>query len=138
MSKERKCLTCESKYSYCPNCMDYASFPKWMAEFDKESCKELFNAISAYNMGKMTKADVKEVVDKYGITDFSQYKESIKNKLNELFPVETKVEPESEVAPVVPEETHVARFENKPRFNAYKNLKQTKKNTFVDEANTEE
>jgi hypothetical protein len=89
-------------------------------------------------MGKMTKADVKEVVDKYGITDFSQYKESIKNKLNELFPVETKVEPESEVDPVVPEETLIARFENKPRFNAYKNLKQTKKNTFVDEANTEE
>lgn len=60
--------------------------PGWMFSYDTESCKDLFNAISGYNMGIQTKDDVKAIVDKYHITEFDNYKESIKKVLNDLFP----------------------------------------------------
>lgn len=111
MSKFRKCLCCEREYKYCGNCGQDASKPKWMTSYDTEACKDLFNAISGYNMGIVPKERVNEVLDKYGITDFSRYKESIRNKLNELFPkketkkVELDVELTTEVEqPVVADE----------------------------------
>lgn len=83
-----------------------------MTSYDTEACKELFNAISGYNMGIVTKEQIKEILDKYGITDFSQYKESIRNKLNMLFPkkevkVELDVELKTEVEEPVVTETPI-------------------------------
>lgn len=71
-----------------------------MMEFDNEVCKEVFNIISAYNMGIKTKDDVASVLYKYNVTDFSVFKESIRNKLNELFPPEllTVITPSEEVS----------------------------------------
>lgn len=133
MSKERKCLTCLTSYRYCSNCGEYSKYPRWMNEFDKESCKELFNAISGYNIGIMKKDDVKQVVDRYEIKDFSVYKESIANKLNELFPKEN-IKSESviesvEEVPIV--DTVVEEVKTEPSFNHKKNNK-NKRNRNVD------
>lgn len=86
MANERYCKCCEKLYYYCPSCKRYVDKPQWMILFDQESCKELFNMVSAYNMNRATKEDIKSVLDKYEITDYSEYKDSIKNLLNELFP----------------------------------------------------
>lgn len=102
MAKERKCLTCQKVYNYCPNCGQYSSYPTWMVEFDTESCKELFNAISGYNMGIIDANGVKDVVRKYNITDFSIYKKSIADKLKEICGKED-VNKVSE--PIIPSET---------------------------------
>lgn len=91
MAKTRICMTCRSEYKYCPHCSN-TDQPAWMVNFDTEACKELFNAVSGYNMGVITKEQVKEVIDKYQITDFSKYKESIRNVLNTLFPAKKAVE----------------------------------------------
>lgn len=121
MGKTRICISCQNSYSYCPNCGEYAKYPKWMTEFDTETCKELFNAISGYNMGIITKDAVKQVVDKYEIKDFSVYKESITNKLNELFS-----EPVVEVANEISEE------ETTPSFNHRKSNKKKNRNVDID------
>lgn len=115
MSKTRTCIACQNSYQYCPHCGDYARYPKWMNEFDTEACKELFNVISGYNMGIFKKDDVKKIVDKYEIKDFSAYKESIANKLNELFS-----EPVVEVANEISEEETVSSF-NRRKSNKKKN-----------------
>lgn len=84
-SYERKCICCGSSYQYCPNCGKFNGKPKWMISYDEESCKDLFNAVSGYNMGVVTKEQLKAVLDKHNITDYSKYKDSIKNLLTELF-----------------------------------------------------
>ena len=84
MSKKRVCLTCGKEYEYCNNCNDTNKYPTWMAEFHDETCKEIFNAVSAYNMQLVSKEDVKAVVKKYNVTDFGIFKKSIKDKLTEI------------------------------------------------------
>lgn len=80
---QRKCKCCGKSYDYCPNCGKSSSKP-WMFSFDTEVCKELFNAVSAYNMKLIKEDGIKNIVDKYSITDFSIYKDDIKNLLNNL------------------------------------------------------
>ena len=80
---QRKCKCCGKSYDYCPNCGKSSSTP-WMFSFDTEACKELFNAVSAYNMKLIKEDGIKNIVEKYSITDFSIYKDDIKNLLNNL------------------------------------------------------
>lgn len=90
MSEKRKCLCCGKEYDYCPNC-GKASTP-WKFNFDTEACKELFNIISAYNMKIANDDAIQKILDKYSITDFSIYKENIKNILNSLKKRHNKIE----------------------------------------------
>ena len=88
MSKIRKCICCNNSYEYCGNCGDGRSKPSWMAMYDTEKCKDVFNVVSGYNMGLKQKYEVKAVLDKYSIVDFSKFKDSIKTVLTNLFPPE--------------------------------------------------
>lgn len=73
MSYERKCILCGITYKYCPHCGEFDTLPKWMTMFDKEACKEIFNAVSEYNFGKLTTAQAKMVLDKYPLEDHTKY-----------------------------------------------------------------
>ena len=81
---KRTCYTCGSKYEYCTRCAKYASQPKWRWMWDTEECKDLYDVVSGYKMGVSSKDDVQHIIEKYNITDFSKYTESIANVLNEL------------------------------------------------------
>lgn len=80
---ERKCKCCGKSYDYCPNCGKSSSKP-WMFSFDTEVCKELFNAVSAYNMELIKEDGIRNIVNKYNITDFSVYKDDIKDLLTKI------------------------------------------------------
>lgn len=82
---KRVCYTCGSKYEYCTRCAKYASQPKWRWMWDTEECKDLYDVVSGYKMGVLSKDDVQAVVDKYSVTDFKKYTDSICSVLNELF-----------------------------------------------------
>ena len=90
MSKKRTCLCCGREYKYCPTCGADSSKPKWMKDFDTETCKDLFNAVSAIGMGLADKSALQRVVRKYQIKDYSIYKESIKNALEQVDAAEAK------------------------------------------------
>jgi hypothetical protein len=103
-----------------------------MFNYDTESCNELFNIISAYNMKVVGKDEVLAVVKKYNITDFAKYKPSIKKVLTELCSVPAPVvEPvvETEPTPVVEEQKPV---ENKPHFEGKKKNKFYNKNKDIE------
>lgn len=108
MSKYRQCLCCSTFYEYCGHCNNSSKYPTWMSEFDNVVCKNVFNIISAYNMGLKSKDDVKRVLDDNNVTDFTIFKESIRNKLNELFPVVEQTKSEDEISistdKVIPDE----------------------------------
>lgn len=97
MAEKRKCLCCEKEYEYCVKCGKSQNMP-WKVNFDSEPCKELFNIVSAYNMNLVKEDRIKEVLDKYSITDYSVYKKSIRDVLEKLF--STKKE---EFIPVIEE-----------------------------------
>lgn len=137
MSKVRECICCSKSYRYCGNCGEFAQYPSWMAEFDSEVCHEVFNVISGYNMGVMTKDDIKKVIDKFNIRDFSVFKDSISSKLNKLFPIEP-VEEKSEIVIEVEEIAETSDEENieevKPEksYSYKKNSKKKNRNVDID------
>lgn len=79
----KTCLCCGKTYNYCPNCGKNTSSP-WMFNFDTIACKELFNAVSGYNIGTIKEDGVKEIIDKYSISDYSVYRDGIKKVLNKI------------------------------------------------------
>ena len=95
MSKERVCIFCQKIYSYCPHCSD-KSQPAWKFNFDTEKCYSLYDAVAGYNMGVKTIDEVKEVLDKYEVTDYSIFSQRLQDKLNEIVP-KKKAEEKAEV-----------------------------------------
>lgn len=84
MSNIRTCKCCGKTYKYCAHCGGAEKTP-WKNLCDTEECRELFNIVSAYNMGKATKVEVERFLYKNNITDFDQYLPNISKTLNELF-----------------------------------------------------
>ena len=81
MSKERTCIFCGKTYQYCPNCRDFSSYPQWMVNFDTDKCHDLYNVIAGYNVGIRKIEDVKAVLDKYNVTDYSIFTKDLQEKL---------------------------------------------------------
>ena len=127
MAKERNCIFCGKSYVYCPNCGNYKSYPEWMFNFDTERCHDLYEVIGGYNMGVNTIEDVKAVLDKYEITDYSEFSKGLQSKLNELAP-QKKDEPVE-----IPKETKNNKIEE-----SYISQRIKKNNKFERRVNTEE
>lgn len=60
----RICLTCGKAYSYCPNCTEDELKPTWMALYDTENCREIFNTLTEYNAGLITAKVADERISK--------------------------------------------------------------------------
>lgn len=48
MAHERTCLVCGTKYSYCPNCSEYANLEPWHYLYHDSNCMEIFNICSSF------------------------------------------------------------------------------------------
>ena len=138
MSKKiyRKCLCCGKLYEYCNHCGK--DMEPWKNLYDSLECKEVMNAVSAYNAGLADAAQVKAVLDKYNVTDHSKYKDSINAVLKAIYPPEkaaapkkkvSEVAPSVEETPVVAETTNTEAVEEAPRRrNTYYNNRKPWKN----------
>ena len=123
--RDRQCLCCGTKYSYCPTCSVDKSKPTWMTEFCSESCKELFETAIKYNLKAITKDEAKEIIEKIELKERSAYVKCVQNDLENILAEEPV--PIKEVAPVE-EKTVVAEipapvFEEKPAFAPKKKQK---------------
>lgn len=117
--RDRQCLCCGTKYSYCPTCSSDKLKPIWMTEFCSESCKELFETATKYNLKKITKDEAKEIIEIIELKDRSAYVECVQKDLENILaeePVAVK-----EAAPIFKEEPVIVEdstpiFEEKPVF----------------------
>lgn len=126
--RDRQCLCCGTKYSYCPTCSTDKTKPTWMTEFCSESCKELFETATKYNMKKITKSEAKEILEILDLKEKSAYVDCVQKDLENILaeePVAVEIavveEPVimEEAAPVLveePVEETVPSFEEKPVF----------------------
>lgn len=106
MANNRKCICCGKSFYYCTSCNASSRNTGISMNYDTHECAELVNAISGYSMKMWDKSKIKEVLNKYNVTDYLKYKQSIQDKLNELFPV--KEENETVVFSTVKEITQEA------------------------------
>lgn len=80
MSKyERTCIVCGKVTEYCPYCAQYAHMPNWHTIYCSENCKELFDIVSNYKIGKLTDDEVNEQVLKCDLS----YKDRLNVKIRE-------------------------------------------------------
>ena len=102
-SKNRTCLTCKTKYRYCPSCSRDASIaPLWMSEFCSEDCMIIWTTATKYNMGKVTKSEAKEIISKTDLKSIESYVPCVQRDLNVILTEEKKVRrTQKKVEPVV-------------------------------------
>lgn len=81
--KNRKCITCGTAYSYCPNCNRKA--PYWMAEFHEENCKNIFQICTEYNVGLKTKEQAKEALNACDLSNKENFAECLKRDFENIF-----------------------------------------------------
>ena len=136
MAKERKCIFCGQSYLYCPTCSEYQSYPKWMFNFDSEKCYDLYQVIGGYNMGIKTRDDVKAVLEKHNITDYSQFSSGLQKILNDLFPKNSRKKNNEIPEEVVENKSQKNNIEETDYFSR-KRGRYTKKD-YTEEAITEE
>ena len=126
MARQRKCIFCGKSYQYCPNCGDDKRYPEWMFNFDTEKCRDLYEVLAGYNMEIKTVSDVKTVLDKYEVTDYSGFYPKLQEELRK-FRVPTKdnttkkddVEKKDDVI-----ESNKTKKNNKFNFNGRANTKE--------------
>lgn len=98
MSKKiyRTCLCCGKPYEYCNHCGK--DMEPWKNLYDSIECKEVMNAVSAYNAGLADAEQIKAVLNKYNVTDYSKYKGSINAVLEAISSPKKSAEPKKKVS----------------------------------------
>lgn len=105
MAKNRKCLACSTKYSYCPSCSRAdALAPSWKAEFCSESCKDLWLTATRYNMNRITKSEAKSIISELDLKPIESYVECVQRDLKNIMAEEKKLRrSHKKVEPIVEE-----------------------------------
>lgn len=121
--RDRQCLCCGTKYSYCPTCSSDKLKPTWMTEFCSESCKELFETATKYNLKKITKPEAKEIIEKLELKEKSAYVDCIQKDMENILAEEKAVK--EEAAPILEEEPVMVEepTPEKPAFTPKKKQK---------------
>lgn len=107
--RNRTCLSCGIKYSYCPTCSVDKAKPTWMTEFCNEVCKELFGTATRYNMQVLTKSEAKEIIENLELKEKSEYVDFIQKDLENILGEEKVIAEEpiieelavEEIAPIL-------------------------------------
>ena len=90
--RTRTCYLCNSKYEYCPTCSQDKMKPAWMAEFHSESCKNIFDICTRFNMNLLTKAEAKDALQSCDLSNKDNFKDYVQNDLANIFkPDEDKI-----------------------------------------------
>ncbi len=97
MALKRICYTCGREYEYCPTCAGFKTKPRWMCNWDSEECKDVFQVLTANSFGDASKDDVKAVLDKYGVKDYSKYQPSIQAHIEKVLKTSKKKSNEVEI-----------------------------------------
>ena len=88
--RNRECYLCGQGYLYCPTCSQDRTKPSWMSEFHKESCKNIFDICTRFNMGMMSKIEAQEALKSCDLSNRENFKPFVKRDLDVIFAEEPK------------------------------------------------
>jgi len=83
-SKNKTCVVCGEKYSYCYNCN--TKDPSWMALFHDENCKKIFDTVNKLYFNHITEAEALDILRECNVNviDSVGANEKIKNTVKKL------------------------------------------------------
>ena len=97
--RDRQCYLCGTDYKYCPTCSQDKMKPAWMSEFHSESCKNIFDICTRFNLGMMSKTEAQEALKSCDLSNRSNFKSYVQHDLdviyeedNFIFEVDAKIE----------------------------------------------
>lgn len=83
--RSRKCYLCGVKYEYCPTCTQDRMKPTWMAEFHSESCKNIFDICTRFNMELISKEEAASALLKCDLSNKETFKSYVQLDLDNIF-----------------------------------------------------
>lgn len=109
MAKNRKCISCGEKYSYCPTCSRAAALePSWKSEFCSETCMTLWTILTKYGMEFLSKDEAKEIISNLDLKPIGVYADCVQRDYAKVMAEEKKlrkahkkIEPVVEIEPVI-------------------------------------
>lgn len=99
--RSRECYLCGAYYKYCSTCSQDRTKPAWMALFDTESCKNIFDICTRFNMNLMSKAEAQDALNSCDLSNKSNFKSYVQHDLEVIFaedPIVVNVEAKIEKA----------------------------------------
>jgi hypothetical protein len=122
MVKNKRCLACGEKFSYCPDCSRIDKLkPAWASQFCVESCATLWTTLTKFGMSMITKSEAKEIISALDLKPIDVYVECVKRdyskvmaeekkpkrgKRIEIKPIDEVMDIEQEIVESIVEESH--------------------------------
>lgn len=89
--RNRECYLCGESYSYCPTCSQDRMKPTWMSEFHSESCKNIFDICTRFNMKLMSKTEAQVALKSCDLSNRENFKSYVQTDLDNILKDEEKV-----------------------------------------------
>ena len=88
--RNRECYLCGEHYLYCSTCSQDRMKPYWMADFHSESCKNIFDICTRFNMKMISKAEAKEELKACDLSNRENFKAYVKCDLENIYAEQPK------------------------------------------------
>ena len=119
---ERKCVVCGTTYIYCPNCGAGDPKDSYKYLYDTKQCEDVFNICSRYTFGYIKAAEAKKLLDKYDLSDLTNYSQGVKGNILAI-KAETESAPKAEAKAKAEEEAKPETKGGKSNGNKLVNAK---------------
>ena len=112
VKNNKKCILCGKVYSYCNSCSEFDHLPRWMECYCSENCKEIFNALSDYNMKTRPVESIIATL-KASNLEIEKYHEANQRYIKEILEKDAAA-PTEPVAESAPQEVPIEEIMNAP------------------------
>lgn len=81
---DRSCILCGKVYEYCNSCSAFQNKPVWMFSYCSEDCKDITSLLTDYIYNKISKEEVKQIIETKDTSRHIQYKGSYGKAYKEI------------------------------------------------------
>lgn len=92
--RDRHCVVCGKKYQYCSTCSQDRNKPLWMNEFDVESCKDIYQICTEFNVGIKSKEEAQAALVKCDLENKDNLADYIKIDIEHIMGKEEVKKPQ--------------------------------------------
>lgn len=84
LKNNKKCIVCGKVYTYCPNCAEFHSMPRWYGIFHGENCKNLYELVCDFDAGVVSKDEALERAMECDLTGMDAIPESMAKTIHAI------------------------------------------------------
>ena len=84
---ERTCTLCGRAYKYCNSCSKDKLKPVWYNLFDRENCKDIFQALNDYNFELITKEEAAQRLNQCDLSEVDKLSENYRQEIADVLDI---------------------------------------------------